>query len=116
MKSTKQNPSIQITRLFTVYSGILSSQSHVTQVATRPRRKWVVKLKWPDQCQVDQAPKIITRCIFEKKLVNSTQNFSDFLICLQMDISLFLNVDMNSQQLLCLSFAYSKQLGFKTSN
>ena len=45
----------------------------------------LVKLKWPDQYQVDQAPKITPRCIFEKKQVKGTQKFSDYLMFLKMD-------------------------------
>ena len=77
MKSTKQDLPIQITRFFTVYSGILNSQSYVTQVATRPRRKWVGEIK--------NGQTNVIRSILEKKQVNSAQNFSHYLMFLQMD-------------------------------
>ena len=45
----------------------------------------LVKLKWPDQYQIDQAPKITPMYIFEKKQVKGTQKFSDYLMFLKMD-------------------------------
>ena len=84
MKSTKTYQS----KLFVCSQYIpVSSTARVMSLKSPQDREenGLVKLKWPDQYQVDQAPKITPSRIFEKKQVNSAQNFSLYLMFLQMD-------------------------------